>query len=151
MSLDPYRNRFTQLLHALFGSVALLLGEAMHSQRTSQTALQRQNADLAHANNDIDRLGIELREAARSNLLLEKEHARRLKAEIHDEPGQNLTAMHARLKLAENLLDAAQRSDGTASIVDILGTMRRSLHGLMDSLSGVSSSHQRSPRMKRIP
>lgn len=151
MSLDRYRNRFTQLLLALFGSVALLLGAAMHSQRTSQAALQRQNADLAHANNDLDRLGIKLRDAARRNLLLEKEQARRLKAEIHDEPGQNLMAMHARLKLAENLLDAAQRSDVTGSIVDILGRMRRLVHRLMDSLSGVSSSHQRSPRMKRIP
>ena len=134
MSLDPYRNRFTQLLLALFGSVALLIGAAMHSQRTSQAALQRQNADLAHANHDLDRLGIELRKAAQRNVHMEEEQARRRAAEIHDEPGQNLMVLHARLKLAQNLLDAGQRSDVTASIVDILVTMCRLVHGLMDSL-----------------
>ncbi len=131
---DPYRNLFTQMLLALFGSVSLLLGAALDSQRASRNSLAAQNNQLAHANRDLDRLGIDLRDAAQRNLRLEEEQRRRMAAELHDELGQNLTAVHTRIKLAADWLNAAQLGDVTTSIYEILATMRRSVHGLMDSL-----------------
>lgn len=125
--IDPYRDLFTQMLLALFGSAALLLGASTDSQRAAHAALTARNADL-------DRLARELRDAAQRNLSIEETQRRRLAIEIHDELGQNLTAVHARLKLAEDRIDAAALGDVSRSIIDILGTMRRSVHGLMDSL-----------------
>lgn len=133
-AVDPYRNLFTQMLLALSGTAALLLGAALDSQRASSATLAARNTDLEHANRDLDLLGADLRDAAQRNLRIEEEQRRRLAAEIHDELGQNLTAVHTRLKLAADRLDAAQLSDVSSSIFDILGTMRRSVHGLMDSL-----------------
>jgi two-component system sensor histidine kinase UhpB len=126
-ALDPYRDLLTQLLLALVGSAALLLGSAFDAQHTSREAPAAKNADL-------DRLGAELRDAAQRNLQLEEEQRRRIAAEIHDELGQNLTAVHTRVKLAAERLNAAQLGDVTTSIYDILATMRGSVRGLMDSL-----------------
>lgn len=131
---DPYRNLFTQMLLALSGSAALLLGSAIDAQARSRAELTRQNAELEVANAGLDRLGVELREAAQRNLRLEEEQRRRIAAEIHDELGQNLTAVHTHVKLAANRLNAAQVGDVTTSIYDLLATMRRSVRGLMDSL-----------------
>lgn len=131
---EPSRNLFTQLLLAISGSAALLLGSAIDAQRRSSATLAAQNAQLENANVDLDRLGVELREAAQRNLRLEEEQRRRFAAEIHDELGQNLTAVHTRVKLAAERLDAAQLGDVTTAVYDILATMRRSIHGLMDSL-----------------
>lgn len=123
-----------QVTFALSGIAALLLGAALDAQRADAANLARQNSDLEHANRNLDRLGGELREAARRNLRMEEEQRRRIAAEIHDELGQSLTAVHTRVKLASDRLEAAQLGDVTTSIVDILGAMRRSVHGLMDSL-----------------
>ncbi len=78
--------------------------------------------------------GAELRDAAQRNLRLEEEQRRRIATEIHDELGQNLTAVHTRVKLAADRLNAAQLGDVTTSIYEILATMRGSVRGLMDSL-----------------
>lgn len=117
----------SELLFAIFAAAALLLGTALDTQRANANALAQRNADL-------DRIADELRESAQRNLRIEEEQRRRLAIEIHDELGQNLTAVHTRLKLAEERLDAAELGDVKRSIVDLLGTMRRSVHGLMDSL-----------------
>lgn len=131
---DPYRALFTQMLLALCGTAALLLGSAMDAQSRSSALLMAQNARLEGANTDLDRMSVELREAAQRNLRLEEQQRRRLAAEIHDELGQNLTAVHTRVKLAADRLNAAQLGDVTTSIYDILTSMRRSVHGLMSSL-----------------
>lgn len=131
---DPYRDLFTQMLLAIFGTSALLLGSTIDAQRSTQDALVEKNAILEAANGKLDLLGAELRGAAQRSLRQEENQRRRLAAEVHDELGQNLTAVHTRVKLAEDRLDAAQLGDFTASIYDILAAMRRSIRGLMDSL-----------------
>lgn len=131
---DPYRDLFTQMLLAIAGTAALLLGSAIDAQRATQDALAAQNAALECANAGLDHLGAELRDAAQRNLRLEEEQRRRIAAEIHDELGQNLTAVHTRVKLAADRLNAAQLGDVTTSIYEILATMRGSVRGLMDSL-----------------
>lgn len=132
--LDPYHDLFTQLLLAMFGSAALLLGSALDAQRASSTELIRRNANLESANRDLERVGRELREVAERNLTIEEQQRRRIARAIHDELGQNITAMHTRLKMAQPRFGAAKMEDVSASIYDILGTMRRSVYALMESL-----------------
>ena len=131
---DAYRDLFTQMLLAIAGTAALLLGSAIDAQRSTQAALAAQNTELESANASLDHLGAELRDAAQRNLRLEEEQRRRIATEIHDELGQNLTAVHTRVKLAADRLNAAQLGDVTTSIYEILATMRGSVRGLMDSL-----------------
>lgn len=134
MPTNPSRNLYTQMLLALAGSASLLLGAAIDAQRASRAALAAQNVALESANAGLDHLGAELRDAAQRNLRLEEEQRRRIATEIHDELGQNLTAVHTRVKLAADRLNAAQLGDVTTSIYEILATMRGSVRGLMDSL-----------------
>ncbi|MHB8447131.1 MAG: MASE1 domain-containing protein [Rudaea sp.] len=131
---DAYRDLLTQMLLAIAGTAGLLLGSAIDATRNVQTELALQNVALASANTGLDHLGAELRDAAQRNLRMEEEQRRRIAAEIHDELGQNLTAVHTRVKLAADRLNAAQLGDVTASIYEILATMRGSVRGLMDSL-----------------
>lgn len=132
--LDPYRDLLTQLLLALIGSAALLLGSALDAQRASSAELIRRNANLESANRDLERLGRELREVAQRNLTIEEVQRRRLARAIHDELGQNITAMHTRLKIAQTRINETQMGDVASSLYDILGQMRRSVYALMDSL-----------------
>jgi two-component system sensor histidine kinase UhpB len=132
--LDPYHDLFTQLLLAMFGSAALLLGSAMDAQRASSGELIRRNVHLEVANRDLERVGRELREVAERNLTIEEEQRRRLARAIHDELGQNITAMHTRLKMAQTRINETQMEDVASSLYDILGEMRRAVYALMDSL-----------------
>jgi two-component system sensor histidine kinase UhpB len=132
--LDPYRDLLTQLLLALIGSAALLLGSALDAQRASSAELIRRNANLESANRDLERLGRELREVAQRNLTIEEVQRRRLARAIHDELGQNITAMHTRLKIAQTRINETHMEDVASSLYDILGQMRRSVYALMDSL-----------------
>ncbi|HZW51056.1 MAG TPA: MASE1 domain-containing protein [Rudaea sp.] len=132
--LAPYHDLFTQLLLAMFGSAALLLGSAMDAQRASSGELIRRNVHLEVANRDLERVGRELREVAERNLTIEEEQRRRLARAIHDELGQNITAMHTRLKMAQTRINETQMEDVASSLYDILGQMRRAVHALMDSL-----------------
>jgi two-component system sensor histidine kinase UhpB len=123
----PNARATTHMLFALGSMAALLLGAAMDAQRETSEQVSARNRELQDAS-------VALRDAAQRNLRLEEEQRRRIAAEIHDELGQNLTAVHTRVKLAAERLNARQLGDVTTSIYDILATMRRSVRGLMDSL-----------------
>lgn len=123
----PNARATTHMLFALGGMAALLLGAAMDAQRDSNMQVAMRNLELRDAS-------VALRDAAQRNLRMEEEQRRRIAAEIHDELGQNLTAVHTRIKLAADRLNAAQLGDVTTSIYEILATMRGSVRGLMDSL-----------------
>lgn len=123
----PNARATTHMLFALGGMAALLLGAAMDAQRDSNMQVAMRNLELRDAS-------VALRDAAQRNLRMEEEQLRRIATEIHDELGQNLTAVHTRIKLAADRLNAAQLGDVTTSIYEILATMRGSVRGLMDSL-----------------
>jgi two-component system sensor histidine kinase UhpB len=55
-------------------------------------------------------------------------------AELHDELGQNITAIQTHVKLAQSRLREAGLEDISISINTILGHMRRALHRLLDDL-----------------
>ena len=70
----------------------------------------------------------------RRNLRADEDQRRHLAAELHDELGQNITAIQTHVKLAQSRLHAAGLEDISTSINTILGHMRRALHRLLDDL-----------------
>ena len=123
-----------QLFLAVAGSGALLLGAATDALRQSGLRLALQNARLNTANQRLDQLARRLEAAAQSNLRAEENERKRIAAELHDELGQNLTAIQIRVKIAQSRLESAGLGDVASSINDIVTTMRRSVRGLLESL-----------------
>lgn len=113
-----------QLFLVVVGVASLLLGASVDE-------LSARNSVLEIANTRLDRASEDLREAARRNLGLSEDLRRWITSELHDELGQNLTALQTRLKLAERKTGA---SDQFAPAWDIIANMRHSVSGLMASL-----------------
>jgi len=123
-----------QLFLAVAGTGALMLGAATDALRRSSERVAEQNVYLAAVNRRLDQLARQLRDAARGNLQAEENQRRHMAAELHDELGQNLTAISTHLKLAQARLAQAGMDDIGLSINGILGHMRRALHRLLDDL-----------------
>ena len=119
---------------AVAGTGALMLGSATDALRRSSARMAEQNVYLAAVNRRLDHLARQLRDAARGNLQAEENQRRHMAAELHDELGQNLTAIQTHVKLAQNRLRQAGMEDIGTSINSILGHMRRALHRVMDDL-----------------
>lgn len=116
-----------QLYIAISGAMGLLFGASMDS-------LRRQTTELQHAIDHSNRLAHELSTAAERTLQAEERERRRLAAELHDEFGQNLTALQTRLKLAEPGLAAAGHQTMTDGLFGIARTMRQNIGRVLESL-----------------
>ncbi|WP_430389605.1 MASE1 domain-containing sensor histidine kinase [Dyella sp. 20L07] len=123
-----------ELFLAVAGTGAMMLGSATDALRRSSERVAEQNVYLAAVNRRLDHLARQLRDAARGNLRTEENQRRHMAAELHDELGQNLTAIQTHLKLAQSRLAQAGMDDIGLSINAILGHMRRALHRLLDDL-----------------
>jgi two-component system sensor histidine kinase UhpB len=119
---------------AVAGTGALMLGSATDALRRSSARMAEQNVYLAAVNRRLDHLARQLRDAARGNMQTEENQRRHMAAELHDELGQNLTAIQTHVKLAQNRLKQAGLEDIGTSINGILAHMRRALHRVMDDL-----------------
>lgn len=113
-----------QLFLAVVGVASLLLGASVDELNT-------RNQVLEAANTRLDQASEALREAAKRNLGLSEDVRRWITSELHDELGQNLTALQTRLKLAERKTGANEQ---LASAWEIIANMRHSVSGLMASL-----------------
>ena len=122
------------LFLAVAGSGALMLGSATDALRHGKLRMAEQNIHLAAVNRRLDQLAQQLRAAARGNLQVDENQRRHLAAELHDELGQNITAIQTHVKLAQTRLRQAGLEDIGASINAILAHMRRALHRLLDDL-----------------
>ncbi len=122
------------LFLAVAGTGALMLGSATDALRRSSERVAEQNVYLGAVNLRLDHLAHQLRDAARGNLQAEEDQRRHLAAELHDELGQNITAIQTHVKLAQVRLRQAGMEDMSTSINTILGHMRRALHRLLDDL-----------------
>ena len=131
---QPTATAPTYLFLAVSGSGALLLGAATDALRRSSQRVAEQNAYLEAVNRRLDRLARQLRDAARGNLEAEEARRRHMAAELHDELGQNLTAIQTHVKLAQSRLQAAGLDDVGSAVNTILGHMRRVLHRMLDDL-----------------
>jgi len=122
------------LFLAVAGTGALMLGSATDALRRSSEKVAEQNIYLAAVNRRLDQLAHQLRNAARGNLQADENQRRHLAAELHDELGQNITAIQTHVKLAQARLQQAGIEEVGTSINGILAHMRRALHRLLDDL-----------------
>lgn len=122
------------LFLAVAGTGALMLGSATDALRRSSERVAEQNVYLGAVNRRLDQLAHQLRDAARGNLQADENQRRHLAAELHDELGQNITAIQTHVKLAQARLYQAGMEDISTSINAILAHMRRALHRLLDDL-----------------
>jgi len=122
------------LFLAVAGTGALMLGSATDALRRSSARVAEQNVYLGAVNHRLDQLAHQLRSAARGNLQADETQRRHLAAELHDELGQNITAIQTHVKLAQARLRQAGLEDISTSINAILAHMRRALHRLLDDL-----------------
>ena len=122
------------LFLAVAGTGALMLGSATDALRRSSERVAEQNIYLGAVNRRLDQLAHQLRSAARGNLQADENQRRHLAAELHDELGQNITAIQTHVKLAQTRLHQAGMEDISTSINTILAHMRRALHRLLDDL-----------------
>jgi two-component system sensor histidine kinase UhpB len=81
------------LFLAVAGTGAMMLGSATDALRESSAYVAEQNAYLGAVNYHLDQLTGQLRNAARGNLRADENQRRHLAAELHDELGQNITAI----------------------------------------------------------
>jgi two-component system sensor histidine kinase UhpB len=109
------------------GMMGLLLGASMDN-------LRQQAGTLREARERSDQLARDLYLAAARNLYTEERERRRLASELHDEFGQNLTALQTHLKLAERDFEAAGRPAMLAPLFDLTGAMRQNISGVLESL-----------------
>jgi glucose-6-phosphate-specific signal transduction histidine kinase len=122
------------LFLAVAGTGALMLGSATDALRRSSARVAEQNVYLGAVNRRLDQLAHQLRDAARGNLQADENQRRHLAAELHDELGQNITAIQTHVKLAQARLHQVGMEDISTSINTILAHMRRALHRLLDDL-----------------
>ena len=95
------------LFLAVAGTGALMLGSATDALRRSSERVAEQNVYLGAVNRRLDQLAHQLRDAARGNLQADENQRRHLAAELHDELGQNITAIQTHVKLAQARLRQA--------------------------------------------
>lgn len=131
-ALDPTAEMTTQMVVVVLGIASYVLGAAATALRERQAELERRNTELISANATKTRLAEELRDAAQRNLQLETAQRREIATALHDELGQNLTAMTVRLKLAGQQPGDATALDPLRAMVD---RMRGSVRRLLDNLS----------------
>lgn len=130
---DTERIVDAQGLLAIAGSVTLLLGTTLDALRASQRAIEVSNRELLASSQRQARLAEELRDAARRNLELSERTRRWITSELHDEIGQNLAALQARVRLLERKAGTDGRTLAD-EIATSLSRMRRAVSGLMASL-----------------
>ena len=131
LNASPSATIESQFLIAAAGAAVLLLGAAVEALRDSQTKLHRRNLELIRANTQLDDLAGQLRETAQRNLALSENVRRWVTAELHDEIGQNLTALQLRLRVAET---TDNRASAFEHMREIIAKMRRSVSGLLADL-----------------
>jgi two-component system sensor histidine kinase UhpB len=121
---DFTATREGQVLLVVAGTVLILLGVAIESLRIRER-------ELARRNDELDRLAKQLRETARRNQTQADDLRRWITGEVHDEVGQNLTALQMQIKLAENRTNEPQ---AFAPMREIVGHMRNAVSTLLNQL-----------------
>lgn len=116
-----------QVFISITGAMALLFGVTVDDMRRT-TALLRQ------ANDEGAALTAKLHVAALRNLQAEERERRRLAADLHDEFGQNLTALQTHLKLAQRDFIESGRSAVVDNLLELTRNMRRNISAVLESL-----------------
>ena len=127
VGLPVYTPIRLQMFIAITGAMALLFGVTVDDMRRS-TALLRQ------ANEQAAALTSKLHASALRNLQTEERERRRLAADLHDEFGQNLTALQTHLKLAQRDFVDSGRTAVVDHLLELTRNMRRNIGSVLESL-----------------
>jgi len=125
LGASPNASIVMQMVFCVVAAAGLMLGAAMDEHTKARQALERRNVELQGANQSLRDLSDALRDAARRKMQVEEEQRRLLAVEIHDELGQNLTAVHTRMRLATEHMTEQQVEDVAQPIYQLLGSMRK--------------------------
>ena len=125
--VDALRPGQLPLLMALVGCAALLLGVATEALRTQRRemdaivqALRRRGADLALAANRM--------------AVLQEQERRRIGVELHDQIGQDMTAIATRLRIVELTASNPEVLKGLSSISNLVTSAHGHLREVIDKL-----------------
>ncbi|BCT91129.1 hypothetical protein LYSHEL_01530 [Lysobacter helvus] len=116
-----------QLLIAASGFAGLSLGVSGDALRTQGKALK----------NTVDMLSSRTRalsDTANRLVSQQEEERRRIGAELHDQLGQDMTAIATRLRLVERTPDQDAMRDGLRSIADLVGDAHEHLREVIQAL-----------------
>ncbi|MFD0738318.1 histidine kinase [Lysobacter koreensis] len=116
-----------QLLVAVIGSAVLLLGVASETQ-------QQQRSELSATVQALSMRGTQLVEAANRIASLQEQERRRIGAELHDQIGQDMTAIATRLRVVERTAVDPDVRDGLASIRALVNDAHAHLREVINSL-----------------
>lgn len=116
-----------QLFIALVGAMALLFGATIDGARW-------QTEQLRLAKGETERLAAELNAVATRNLQTEERERRNLAGELHDEFGQNLTALQTRLMLLAPRFNEVGQAGAVESLLELTRSMRQNISGVLESL-----------------
>ena len=124
---DVWRPVQLQLLMAAAGFATLTLGISADSLRTQGRALK---ASIDMLSSRTRALG----DAANRLVSQQEEERRRIGAELHDQLGQDMTAIATRLRLIERATDAPHVREGLRSIESLVDTAHEHLRETIQSL-----------------
>ena len=127
-----------QLFVALVGSIALTLGAAIGALRRVNAALIERNRQEKDVNARLAAQAAELRDLSQRLVRAREDEQRRLAHELHDELGQSVTALGARLSLFARTHDDPALVEAVRAqrelIQGIQATLREVLQGLRPAL-----------------
>lgn len=127
VGLPVYTPIRLQIFIAITGAMALLFGVTVDDMRRGVALLRQANAEAAA-------LTAKLHASALRNLQAEERERRRLAADLHDEFGQNLTALQTHLKLAQRDFIESGRTAVVDNLLELTRNMRRNIASVLESL-----------------
>lgn len=123
----PQSPIWLQTFVAIAGAMALMFGVTVDQ-------LRERGRELEWARAGEQRAREELAEAAGRVVRVQEEERRRLAADLHDEVGQNLTALQTYIKLAEPELITPSQRAFVDELRHVGGDMRRALREVLEGL-----------------
>jgi len=116
-----------QMFIAISGAMGLMFGAAIDEMR-------RQRRQLDEAQTRTLALAGELANAAAGNLRAEERERHRIAGELHDEFGQNLTALQTYMQVLRDDLHRIDKSGTVDRLLDIIRSMRHNISGVLERL-----------------
>lgn len=116
-----------QAFIAIAGAIGLMFGAAINDLRRQKHALEAARASATSLAND-------LAAAASGSLYAEEGERHRIAADLHDEFGQNLTALQTHLQLVKDDFQQAGKGAALEQLMELTRAMRRNIREVLERL-----------------